>query len=166
MAVFIKNRFIFSRCRMMSTRTDYYAVLGVKRAATQQEIKAAYYAQSKLHHPDVNLHSNNSADQFALLSEAYEILGDVESRRNYDGAAREVRAPPRSRSYRKHGPLDYAQARYNFDEFYRQHYGEALKRDQLNRQRKRQATREASEEGDSLSFWLLCGMMAYLMWHF
>ncbi len=63
---------------------DYYAILGVDKTASQDEIKKAYRKLAKKHHPDVNKGEKASEDKFKDVSEAYEVLGDVEKRKKYD----------------------------------------------------------------------------------
>ncbi|MHB0911921.1 MAG: DnaJ C-terminal domain-containing protein [Armatimonadota bacterium] len=63
---------------------DYYAVLGVKKDATDKEIKQAYRRLARKHHPDVNPGDKSSEDKFKEVSEAYEVLGDAEKRQKYD----------------------------------------------------------------------------------
>lgn len=63
--------------------THHYDVLGLTRKATQPEIKSAYFKLSKLYHPDVNK-DHRAIAKFQEVSEAYEILGKVTSRRKYD----------------------------------------------------------------------------------
>lgn len=62
---------------------DYYEILAVPRNATQQQIKTAYYAKAKAHHPDANKDSPGTL-KFQEVSEAYEILSDEAKRRAYD----------------------------------------------------------------------------------
>ena len=62
---------------------DYYATLGVKRAATQDEIKRAYRKLARKYHPDVSKETN-AEGRFKDLAEAYEALGDTEKRAAYD----------------------------------------------------------------------------------
>ena len=64
--------------------TDYYHVLGVKRAATATEIKSAYRKLARKKHPDVNRGSEKAARDFALLSLAYHTLIDPQERAFYD----------------------------------------------------------------------------------
>jgi molecular chaperone DnaJ len=64
-------------------RTDYYEVLRVPRAASQEEIKRAFRQLAREHHPDVN-RDPGAADRFKLINEAYQVLGDPERRARYD----------------------------------------------------------------------------------
>ena len=64
---------------------DHYSALKVPRGATQAQIKSAYYKLCMEHHPDTSLGCPTKArEEFAKISEAYAVLGQVESRRKYD----------------------------------------------------------------------------------
>jgi chaperone protein DnaJ len=63
---------------------DYYKILGVPRAATDKEIKAAYRKLARLHHPDVNPGDKGAEDKFKDIGEAYEVLSDAAKRHKYD----------------------------------------------------------------------------------
>jgi curved DNA-binding protein len=63
---------------------DYYAVLGVEKAASQEEIKKAYRQLAKTWHPDKNPGSKVAETRFKEVSEAYEVLSDVEKKKHYD----------------------------------------------------------------------------------
>ncbi len=63
---------------------DYYAILGVEKTASQDEIKKAYRKLAKKHHPDVNKGNSASEAKFKDISEAYEVLGDETKRKKYD----------------------------------------------------------------------------------
>lgn len=63
--------------------TNYYFILGIPYTATIDEIRKAYRLKAKLIHPDINSGAN-AKQKFQLLSEAYQILIDVEKRNAYD----------------------------------------------------------------------------------
>lgn len=63
--------------------TDYYAVLGVSRGATPDEIKRAFRRLARTMHPDVNSDSA-SHEQFKVVARAYEVLSDPQKREMFD----------------------------------------------------------------------------------
>src|ERR1041384_2187691 len=68
----------------MATNKDYYAVLGVPASATNDEIKKQYRKLAAKHHPDRNQGDPKAADRFKEISEAYQVIGDAEKRKQYD----------------------------------------------------------------------------------
>jgi molecular chaperone DnaJ len=72
----------------MANSKDYYAVLGVSSSATHDEIKKAYRKLAKKYHPDTNQNDPKAADRFKEISEAYNVLGDAEKRKQYDDMRR------------------------------------------------------------------------------
>jgi molecular chaperone DnaJ len=68
----------------MATNKDYYAVLGVSASASQDEIKKQYRKLAAKHHPDKNQSDPKAADRFKEISEAYQVIGDAEKRKQYD----------------------------------------------------------------------------------
>jgi molecular chaperone DnaJ len=68
----------------MAQNKDYYAVLGVSASASQDEIKKQYRKLAAKHHPDKNSSDPKAADRFKEISEAYQVLGDAEKRKQYD----------------------------------------------------------------------------------
>ncbi|MCF7854878.1 MAG: DnaJ domain-containing protein, partial [Candidatus Pacebacteria bacterium] len=63
---------------------DYYDILGVKRSASQDDIKKAYRKLALKYHPDKNPGDKEAEEKFKEASEAYEVLSDTEKRKRYD----------------------------------------------------------------------------------
>jgi curved DNA-binding protein len=69
---------------------DYYAILGVPRTATAAEIDAAFRTLARSCHPDLRPEEEekNATAEFKLATEAYEVLSNIEKRREHDRATR------------------------------------------------------------------------------
>ncbi|HEU4714030.1 MAG TPA: J domain-containing protein [Pyrinomonadaceae bacterium] len=63
---------------------DYYEVLGVKRDASEEDIKKAYRKLARKFHPDLNPGDKSAEDQFKQLQSAYDVLSNAEDRKLYD----------------------------------------------------------------------------------
>jgi len=68
----------------MSSKRDYYEILGVAKNATEEEIKKAYRKKALLFHPDKNPGNKEAEEKFKEAAEAYEILSHSEKRQRYD----------------------------------------------------------------------------------
>lgn len=69
---------------MATGNRDLYEVLGVKKNATQEEIKKAYRKLARQYHPDANPNDPKAEEKFKEISNAYEVLSDPEKRKQYD----------------------------------------------------------------------------------
>src|ERR1700674_6007110 len=68
----------------MAQSKDFYNVLGVSSTASQDEIKKSYRKLAKKYHPDANSSDAKAAERFKEISEANNVLGDPEKRKQYD----------------------------------------------------------------------------------
>lgn len=68
----------------MSTKRDYYEILGVSKTATAEEIKKAYRKVAIQYHPDKNPDNKEAEEKFKEAAEAYEVLSDADKRAKYD----------------------------------------------------------------------------------
>lgn len=139
----------------INKRDSHYATLDVQKNATSKEIKQAYYKLSKQYHPDVNKESH-AEEKFKKIQEAYHVLGDVNKKYDYDlsldvgisgsgGGSFYQQSSTVNNQYQKdeqNGP-SYVRwkarsskmhtgktAQYDFDEYYKMHYGDMLRKRQ------------------------------------
>ena len=69
---------------MASSRPDYYKTLGVDKKATPEEIKKAYRKLARQYHPDRNPDDKDAEARFKEISQAHDVLGDPDKRKQYD----------------------------------------------------------------------------------
>src|SRR5258705_1741594 len=115
---------------------DYYEVLGVPRAASEEDIKKAFRKLARQYHPDVAKDKKTAEQKFKEINEAYEVLGDPAKRKKYDelgpnwkqGA--EFRPPPGwegfaggGRGGRPGGYQDFHFGGTGFSDFFEQLFG-------------------------------------------
>jgi molecular chaperone DnaJ len=68
----------------MASRPDYYKTLGVDKKATPEQIKKAYRKLARQYHPDRNPDNKQAEERFKEVSQAHDVLGDPEKRKQYD----------------------------------------------------------------------------------
>ena len=80
---------------------DPYSVLGVPKAATDDDIRRAYLRLVKELHPDVNP-ARDATERFKKVTAAHEILGDADKRRQFDRGEIDAKGEPRRTWTRQH----------------------------------------------------------------
>src|SRR5262245_1984378 len=89
----------------MAEEQDLYAVLGVQRSASEEDIKRAYRKLARTHHPDVNPGNKQAEEKFKGLSAAYDVLSNPEKVQLYDDCGQEgLRGgfdPEQARAYQR-----------------------------------------------------------------
>ena len=68
----------------MADERDYYEVLGLKKGASDDEIKKAFKKMARQYHPDLHPDDKECEEKFKEINKAYEILSDPEKRQKYD----------------------------------------------------------------------------------
>uniref|UniRef100_A0A8D0GFB0 DnaJ heat shock protein family (Hsp40) member C4 n=1 Tax=Sphenodon punctatus TaxID=8508 RepID=A0A8D0GFB0_SPHPU len=95
-----------------SAVSDYYDLLGVKKEATMEEVKKAFFDKSKKLHPDSDPSNPSLHSQFVKLNEAYKVLSKESSRQRYDSLRASSRVWPgpsrTASSSPKTGPFRYS----------------------------------------------------------
>lgn len=67
----------------MANKRDYYEILGLKKGASDDEIKKAYRTLAKKYHPDISK-EDNAETKFKEVQEAYDTLNDPQKKAAYD----------------------------------------------------------------------------------
>ena len=117
---------------------DYYQVMGVKRDATQDEIKRAYRQLARKYHPDVSKEADAEL-RFKEVGEAYEVLKDPEKRAAYDQlganwkAGQEFRPPPDWKAGFEFAGGDFGGDTADFSDFFESLYGRGSRPGQRSR---------------------------------
>ena len=116
---------------------DYYDTLGIKRDATEAEIKSAYRKMARKYHPDVNK-TKEAEEKFKEINEAYEVLGDKQKRSRYDSlganwqGGADYTPPPGFENFNFGGGQGYQQFNFNgqdmggFSDFFSSLFGDMM----------------------------------------
>ena len=79
--------------------TNYYDILGVAEDATAKQIKSAYRTLARTAHPDANPDDPSAEQRFSDIAKAYEVLGDDDTRAEYDNLRLQAQRQPFDSSY-------------------------------------------------------------------
>lgn len=141
---------------------NHYTNLEINTKATQDEIKSAYFKLSMQYHPDKN-NSDEAKIKFREISDAYEVLGNFDKRKNYDRGINIKTGvqPSRGDNVRTHDITKEAfRARsaifrhssgpttakiYDFDEWTKAHYGNVFRKSQIEKERVKRKVDDRNE---------------------
>lgn len=101
---------------------DYYEILGVKKSATDREIKKAFRKLALQYHPDKNK-SKSAETKFREIAEAYDVLSDADKRAKYDKFGKSAFGGDGGQGgfHFNGGPFDYNEFFKQFDDAFRFH---------------------------------------------
>jgi curved DNA-binding protein len=111
---------------------DYYQVLGLKKGASDKEIKSAYRKLARKYHPDLNQNDAEAKKKFQQINEANEVLSDPEKRKKYDQYGKDwkhseefERARSQQRQYAGSGDTGFSGefSDENFSDFFESMFG-------------------------------------------
>ncbi|KOB63589.1 DnaJ-11 [Operophtera brumata] len=162
-----RSRLVGGVVRSLSTsrraNASHYDVLGITPKATQTDIKSAYYELSKIYHPDKSS-DEESANKFRLITEAYEVLGNISLKKMYDKGRdntsrmgyqpEEEPVDPKLRFYKSRTRRSVPHSRS------RNHYGTIFEKDQcekeqLRKRREKQEDNVNATQQETLLFFLV-----------
>ena len=108
---------------------DYYAVLGVPRTATDEDIRREYRKLARQNHPDVNPGDKSAEEKFKEINEAYQVLSDPEKRKQYDTLGPDWEAgsssTPPPGGFRDYGDVFGGGGQNGFSDFFENVFGRA-----------------------------------------
>ncbi len=122
---------------------DYYQVLGLKKDATDKEVKNAYRKLARKYHPDVNPNDKDAQKKFQEINEANEVLSDPQKRKKYDQYGKdwkhadqfEAAGQARQQSHRDAGRQTYSGnfGEDDFSDFFSSMFGGSARQSQQTR---------------------------------
>lgn len=108
------------------TFVDYYKILGIKKTATEKEIKNAYRKLARKYHPDLNPDNKEAEKKFKEINEANEVLSNVENRKKYDEYGKDWKHAEEFEKAKKHqqSQNQYSQQGYSNESYSEQDFSD------------------------------------------
>ncbi|XP_034230582.1 dnaJ homolog subfamily C member 30, mitochondrial-like [Thrips palmi] len=153
--------------RSSQCQKSHYDTLKISPNASQADVKSAYYKLSKQYHPDANINDPTATVKFQEISEAYEVLGNEDSRMRYDKgmapldrmasgtrkAGFKVPEDPRAAFYKSRlqnkMKVPTTGRIYNFDDWTKNHYSASIKTNRDLRNQARTAVKRDIQYSDT-----------------
>lgn len=136
----VSSTLVYSNANYSRKVRSHYDNLEISPNATSAEIKSAYYKLTLKYHPDRNT-SVEAKDKFHAISDAYEVLSNPKTRKQYDmhGAAERGGPAGMKQGFKQSASIrrpqsSYNKKIYNFDEWNRQHYQIIFEKSQEKKQ--------------------------------
>jgi len=110
---------------------DYYKILEISISATKDDVKKAFRGLAKKYHPDRNVNDTNALKKFQEVNEAYEVLSNEDSRREYDkklsgfkqGNSKETNSKNNNESNGKTKYKDKTESMENLNKYFESFFG-------------------------------------------
>jgi len=110
---------------------DYYKILGIKRSASDKEIKKAYRKLARKYHPDLNPDNKEAEKKFKEINEANEVLSNVENRKKYDkygkdwkhGEENEKAQQKQQSQYQRYSNTNQGYSEQDFSDYFSSMFG-------------------------------------------
>jgi curved DNA-binding protein len=109
---------------------DYYAILGVDKKATPEEIKKAYRKLASQNHPD----KGGDTSTFQKIQEAYSVLGDSNKKHQYDNPRQHTPHPNMGQGFGQQSNRNPFEEMFGVNGFFRDFFNDARKQQQQQRQ--------------------------------
>lgn len=110
---------------------DYYKILEISMSVTKDDVKKAFRSLAKKYHPDRNVNDTTALKKFQEVNEAYEVLSNEDSRREYDkklsgfkqGNSKETNSKNNNASSGKTKYQDKTESMENLNKYFENFFG-------------------------------------------
>ncbi|XP_018023100.1 dnaJ homolog subfamily C member 30, mitochondrial [Hyalella azteca] len=157
-------------------KKSYYEILEISEKSTQAQIKEAYYKLSLKYHPDQQQDCIDASEKFRAISEAYEVLINLQKKKLYDKGLYKTTAGPdtpssdEKRSSQAVTPVRQKPSTFYVDEWHQKHYSQMIKTksQKAMRIKRRQLIKDRQDRFNSWGggfLWLIASSMICLLFY-